>query len=83
MRDRARRVGDAFVVPYAVRNTAARRPERVSIAVQYDKRVLTAIGATERRLDPRAKISRGRFRFRAARAGSTRVLLAGAKRGTA
>jgi hypothetical protein len=74
--DRDLHVGDTFSVPYAVRSTGDRHPERLRIAASFDHRTLTAIGTTERRLDPRARTSRGRFRFRAARAGTTRVLLA-------
>jgi hypothetical protein len=73
--DRRIRVGDEFSLPYVVRSTGDRQPEQVSIAVHYDERALTAVGATARRLDPHAKISRGRFRLRAKRVGSTRVLI--------
>jgi hypothetical protein len=75
VRDRRIGVGNEFSLPYVVRSTGDRRPERVSIALQYDERALTAIGATARRLGPHARISRGRFRLRAKRAGSTRVLV--------
>jgi hypothetical protein len=75
VRDRRIGVGDEFSLPYVVRSTGDRQPEQVSIAVQYDERALTAVGATARRLDPHATTSRGRFRLRAKRVGSTRVLM--------
>jgi hypothetical protein len=75
VRDRRIAVGDQFSLPYVVRSTGDRSPERVSVAVQYDQRALTALGATTRRLDPHASTWHGRFRLRAKRAGTTHVLL--------
>lgn len=73
--DRQLPVGDTFSIPYVVRSTGDRRPERVSITAGYDERALEAVGATTRQLDLRARTTRGEFGFRARRAGSTQVLL--------
>jgi hypothetical protein len=61
VRDRRIGVGDQFSLPYIVRSTGDRRPERLSVGVQYDKRALTAVGATTRRLDPHASTGTDAF----------------------
>ena len=76
VRDRDLQVGDEFSVPYRVTNVGDRPPESVRISAQFDADILAPVGPVARRLDPRAHVNEGSFRFRARRAGTTDVMVA-------
>jgi hypothetical protein len=76
VRDRNLQVGDEFSVPYRVTNVGDRAPQSVRISAQFDADMLVPVGPVARRLEPRAHLNEGRFRFRARRAGTTDVMVA-------